>query len=387
MSPLNTVPPLGSGIPTSSASRGTVRNSGEPSSRIAYGEDVVSISGSAGGGNPSPDVVSEVVSLYQRLTGKTLSEGEITRLRGAISSDGELTREEFNEICRAHFTKEAWKAFTGGHSVKSVDDLLYYLREFEDYQVATQVSFDYFSQCTKIIISDELTSLIHSMSGEDLNRMCQTHREIARRILGYIQGKSIPDERQIRESGSDYNFGDEIEALNEEQRARFDKMMAAAILNELNNNSERRGIDLGDLNLQDPLMSRIFMREAFSQYALERREISSSQFSRLKEMAGQVEKLRELLTRNSAESVRLRNEILGNEFNLDALDANSPQFQAVLNKLKEGASERDILEALHAVPLRSLSPTREGNPVGGNTQTQTLEGIPNLAFNSIAIYA
>jgi hypothetical protein len=332
-------------------------------------------------------VVGEVVSLYQRLTGKTLSEGEITRLRGAISSDGELTREEFNEICRAHFTKEAWKAFTGGHSVKSIDDLLYYLREFEDYQVATQVSFDYFSQCTKIIISDELTSFIHSMSREDLNRMCQTHREIARRILGYIQGKSIPDERQIRESGSDYNFGDEIEDLNEEQRARFDKMMAAAILNELNNNSERRGIDLGDLNLQDPLMSRIFMEEAFRPYALERKEVSSSQFSRLKEMAGQVEKLRKLLTRDSAESVRLRNEILGNEFNLDALDANSPQFQAVLNKLKEGASERDILEALHAVPLRSLSPTREGNPVGGNTQTQTLEGIPNLAFNSIAIYA
>lgn len=241
--------------------------------------DVTAVPASGG----AASTVNEVANLYRSLTGKTLSAEDRAKLEAAIASNGGLTREEFNEICRAHFTQEAWDAFTGGYPVTSMGDLLYFLREFEDYSVATGNSFEYFAQCTEITISDELTSAIHSMSDGDLATMCATHSDIASRVLGHVTGSQIPDSRTQEEEGAEFDYAVAIAMLSDQQKARFEKMMAAALLNDMNNYAERHGMDLDDLNLRDPLMSRMFGEQVFTQYAIDGTEISEDQFNALKE--------------------------------------------------------------------------------------------------------
>lgn len=289
--------------------------------------------------------VNEVANLYRSLTGKTLSAEDLAKLEAAIASDGGLTREEFNEICRAHFTEEAWNAFTGGYGVTNTNgrngmaDLLYYLREFEDYSVATGNSFEYFAQCTEITISDELTSTIHSMSPQDLAAMCATHSDIASRVLGHITGSQIPDSRTQEEQGAEFDYTLAISMLSDQQRARFEKMMAAALLNDMNNYAERHGMDLDNLNLKDPLMSRMFGEQVFRAYATEGRSITEEDFNSLKETSGQIAKLREIVKDS------------GSGIDLDALDPRSPQFQTVLQMIEQGKSNEEILAALNEVPL------------------------------------
>jgi hypothetical protein len=309
-------------------------------------------------------------SAINREVAKRLNKAEVSAALAEALSNGELTRDEFNDIFQAHMTEEAWNAFVGhneqnedgeyviktGENNQGLKNLLHYFEEFQEFnQAVPEISFAYFSRCTRITIisEDQMANFLSGLDGQAIDALIRSNAEILKSILYYAEGRMYNDVE-----GEDLYAELKADLAGLLAAAKFDAksrewvgLIGIAIFNRLQNAAKEEGIRLDKLDLRDPLVCRRFLNDVFKPYITGENgisDITGEQYDAIKEFSEQIEKLRGMINGNQQ---------LGDL--LDNVDYNSDKFKEVIRLLEEGVEwegEGGIKAALEACPRIETQP-------------------------------